>query len=162
MSFRYYRLIIPVWFLLFILVGGGGGFTTGCSKGQVKLSETEQQIQKVDAFLSALQEVYAKKDLVTLKTHFSPEFQVQHPELFQAIQRTFDRTDELRMELTVDVIHKDGQKVKVLLHWDVNAKAAKSSLQQRGNTTLQLFEKETLQVVALEGDNPFVLDGVLP
>jgi len=161
MSFRYYRLIIPVWFLLFILVGGGV-FTTGCSKGQVNLSETEQQIQKVDAFLSALQEVYAKKDLVTLKTHFSPDFQVQHPELFRAIQRTFDRIVELRMELTVDVIHKDGQKVKVLLHWDVNAKAAKSGLQQRGNTTLQLFEKETLQVVAIEGDNPFVLDGVLP
>ena len=162
MSFRYHSLIIPVWILLFTLIGGGGLFTTGCSKGQVKLSETEQQIQKVDAFLSALQEVYAKKDLVTLKTYFSPDFQVQHPELFHAIQRTFDRIDELRMELTVDVIHKDGQKVKVLLHWDVNAKAAKSSLQQRGNTTLQLFEKETLQVVALEGDNPFVLDGVLP
>ncbi|MGH7273047.1 MAG: hypothetical protein ACREIQ_01130 [Nitrospiria bacterium] len=162
MSFRYYSLIIPVWFLLFILVGGGAAFTAGCSKSQVNLSETEQQIQKVDAFLSALQEVYAKKDLVTLKTHFSPDFQVKHPELFNAIQRTFARTDELRMELTVDVIHKDGQKVKVLLHWDVNAMAAKSSLQQRGNTTLQLFEKETLQVVAFEGDNPFVLDGVLP
>ena len=162
MSIRSYGFIFSGWFLLITIGVGGELFATGCSKGQVKLSDTEQEIQKIDTFLSALQDTYSKKDLVTLRSYFSPNFQDQHPELFHAIQRTFDRTNELRMELTVDVIHKDGQKVKVLLHWDLNAKAAKSSLQQRGNTTFQLFEKETLQVVALEGDNPFVLDGVLP
>jgi len=128
---------------------------TGCSKGQIKLTETEQQIQKIDTFLLGLEEVYGKKDLATLKSYFSPQFQDQHPELFQAVQKTFEGTDQVQMDLTVDLIHIDGQKVKVLLHWDVNSQSAQGTLQNRGNTTLQLIEQETLQITALEGDNPF-------
>lgn len=153
----YLRLIAPGSILLSILLAAGFLSSPGCSKGQVKLSETEQQIQKIDAFLSGLQESYAKKDLVILKSYFSTSFQDRYPELFHAIEKTFRSTDQLQMDLTVDVIHKDGEKIKVLLHWDVNAKSTKGTLQNRGNTALQLLEGKTLQVVALEGDNPFLL-----
>jgi hypothetical protein len=131
---------------------------TGCSKGQIKLTETEQQIQKIDTFLLGLEEVYGKKDLATLKSYFSSQFQDQHPELFQAVQKAFEVADRVQMDLTVDLIHIDGQKVKVLLHWDVNSLSAQADLQYRGNATLQLIEEqETLQIIALEGDNPFSL-----
>ena len=128
---------------------------SGCSKGQVKLTETEQQIQKIDAFLSGLEEVYGKKDLATLKSYFSPRFQEQHPELFQTLQKTFEGTDQVQMDLTVDLIQIEEQKVKVLLHWDASSQSAQGTLQQRGNTTLQLMEQESLQITALDGDNPF-------
>ena len=121
------------------------------------MTETEQQIQKIDAFLSSLEVVYGKKDLTTLKSYFSPEFQDHHPELFRAVQKTFAGADQVQMDLTVDLIHIDGQKVKVLLHWDVNSQSDQGTLQHRGNTALQLIEQGTLQITALEGDNPFSL-----
>jgi hypothetical protein len=128
---------------------------TACSKGQVKLTETEEQIQKIDTFLSGLEEVYGKKDLATMKSYFSPQFQEQHPELFQALQKTFEGTDQVQMDLTIDLIQIEGQKVKVLLHWDATSQSVQGILQQRGNTTLQLMEQGNLQIIALDGDNPF-------
>jgi hypothetical protein len=130
---------------------------TGCSKGQIKMTEEEQQIQKIDAFLLSLEEVYGKKDLESLKSYFSPQFWDQHPELFQAVQKIFEEEDQVQMDLTTDLIQIDGQKVKVLLHWDVNFQSAQGTLQHRGNAMLQLIEQEPLQISALEGDNPFSL-----
>jgi hypothetical protein len=144
--------------LLFFLFAGGSLLSiAGCSKGQVKLTETEQQIHRIDSFLSGLGEAYGKKDLAALKSYFSPKFQEQHPEVFKAVQEVFEKADQIQMDLTVDLIQIHGEKVKVLLHWNVNSQSAQSTFQDRGNTTLQLTEDAALQIVALEGDNLFTL-----
>lgn len=142
-----------VWLALFM--GGSLLSLSGCSTGQVKLTETEQQVQKIDAFLSELEEAYRKKDLAALRPHFSPKFLEQHPELFETLRRVFEQSEQIQIDLTVDLIHIDGQNAEVLLHWDVNAPSNQGSSQHRGNTTLQLIQQEALQILALEGDNPF-------
>lgn len=156
-SLNHARRVSSGWLLFFLFVGWSLLSIAGCSKGQVKLTETEQQIHKIDAFLSDLEVVYGKKDLSTLKPFFSPKFQEEHPEIFKTVQGVFEGADQIQLDMTVDLIQLDGQKVKVLLHWDVNSQSAQGALQHRGNTTLQLMEEATLQIVALEGDNPLAL-----
>ncbi len=151
------QIIFSGCLLFSLFVGWSLLSIAGCSKGQVKLTETEQQIRRIDSFLSGLEEVYGKKDLSTLKSYFSPKFQKQHPEVFKSVQEVFEKADQIQMDLTVDLIQIDKEKVKVLLHWNVNSQAVQGTLQNRGNTTLQLTEDAALQIVALEGDNPFTL-----
>jgi len=156
-SLRKTQIIFAGGLLFSVLVGWSLLFIAGCSKGQVKLTETDQQISRIDSFLIGLEEVYGKKDLSALKSYFSPKFQEEHPETFKAVQEVFEKADQLQMDLTVDLIQIDGEKVKVLLHWNVNSQSPQGTFQNRGNTTLQLKEDTALQIVALEGDNPFTL-----
>jgi hypothetical protein len=156
-SLRHNQIFFSGWWFFSVCVGWGLLSIAGCSKGQVKLTETEQQIGRVDSFLSGLEEVYGKKDLSTLKSYFSPKFQEQHPEVFTAVQEVFEKVDQIQMDLTVDLIQINKEKVKVLLHWNVNSQSAQGILQNRGNTTLQLTEDTALQIVAVEGDNLFTL-----
>jgi hypothetical protein len=123
----------------------------------VQLTDTEQQIRRIDSFLSGLEEIYEKKDLPALRPYFSPEFQEEHPEIFNVIQEVFGKADQIQMDLTVDLIQIDKEKVKVLLHWNTSSQSAQGTLQNHGNTTLQLIEEGALQILALEGDNPFAL-----
>jgi hypothetical protein len=145
------------------LIGIGSSLNVaGCAKGQIIVSEAEQEIQKIDGFLLDLREDYAKKDMAALRSKFSSGFQIQYPELFSAVRKTFEETEKVRLDFTMDVIHKDREHVNVLLHWDVNTTSDNITVQHRGNTALQLQEGETFQIVALKGDNPFILGGLSP
>ncbi len=148
--------------ILVCMALGGLLFTLGCAKGQVKVSETQEQIQKIYALLSDLQTSYAKKDLTTLRSLFAPTFQEQQPDLFPQIQKALEEADQLHLDLTIDVIQIDREKITVLLHWDHHIRSGGNTFQSRGNTTLQLQKGEALQVVAIEGDNPFVPASRIP
>lgn len=130
----------------------------GCAESQVKDTETEQQVRRIEAFLSGLEAAYAREDVGALKSFFSPEFQEKHPRFFDALQETFSEAEGPKLELFLDVVHWDGETFKVLLHWESGTQATPSFARQRGNATFLLTSKEPLQIKSLGGDHPFPQD----
>lgn len=129
----------------------------GCSKGQVKPSEAEQEFRKIQGFLSGLTQAYSQKDLEGFRNLFLTEFRDQHRDLFEAVAKTFREGGPTQLDLSVDLIQIDNQNITVFLHWEVGAAPVEKPSAGRGNTTLYLAEEQQLlKISSIEGDNPFL------
>lgn len=130
----------------------------GCAESQIQISEAGNQVRQVETFLSEFETAYAQGDLITLRSFFSDTFQQEHAALFEAAQGSFLEAEQVEIQLIIDVIHADGEQLRVLLHWEGQLRSPQGLRRQRGNTTLLLTQGETLLITAFEGEPPFMVE----
>ncbi len=135
----------------------------GCAKGQIKVSETELQVQKIRATLSDLERTLMEKDWEGFQKLFLREFLRENPALFEAVARTFQEGRSTQLSLQVDLIQIDGSRATVYLHWEATAVPVGRTGPSRGNTTLHLAQdQQSMKIMAIEGDNPLATGAPAP
>jgi PBP1b-binding outer membrane lipoprotein LpoB len=135
----------PVYIMLLI----GALLLPGCGKDKVKPSEDYVLSQKVFESINTIKEAYMSKSKSTLKNR------IEDPLSDSIINALSFKKAELSLNQRLIRISDDT--VKVSISWQGSWQLTDDSdFKNRGVADL-IFNKETLKLSGMSGDNPFVL-----
>ena len=121
--------------------------STGCSyKKEVKLSEESVTARNAISAVDAIKDAYIKKDRAAI--HDKVESGLSD-EIIDGL--TFDSAD---ISFTIRMIKISALKVMVHLNWHGTWMAGGSEARDRGVGVL-VFNKDTIKLSQVDGDNPF-------
>ena len=146
-SKRFSRFLLLSFILLAVL--------SACAKKQV-VKPSEESIKAKNAIkdISEMQAAYEAKDIKGVLSHVSQDYTRGYAELDTSLRKDFDAYDNISIDLRVDRVEIEGDKVKVVSHWfgtwrDTAGKDHKA----RGNADFVFRETgASFQLVDVVGD----------
>ncbi len=128
---------------------------TGCSKKEPKYPEDHARFQRVVQAIKSLETAYVNKDQTAFHELLLPLEQLDNLET--EATRDFAAFDTIQLDVTVDRILIDGDRISAFISWQGQWQrtAQESNDQARGHGVLLWSGAQVILLRGIEGDLPF-------
>ncbi|MFQ5454750.1 MAG: hypothetical protein ACE5EA_00935 [Nitrospirota bacterium] len=141
-------------FLFFIFL-----LLLGCATDESMLVKGSVRVKRIDEIINGLEKAYNKRDINTFFSFFSSDY--DDYDRLKDIFKALEIYDEIRLELFVDRILINREKISVSIYWEKKLVTAKERHIDRksGNSLLELrvINDGEIKVKRIKGEYPFGL-----
>jgi hypothetical protein len=121
----------------------------GCGKDKVKPSEDSELAQNALRSIEQIKEAYETKNLDSVKSMTASG-------LFSRLEKELDFDKAALSFSTPRVIKISGIHVNISLNWQGTWERGSMTRKNRGSSSF-VFQKDSMQLIQIEGDNPFAV-----
>ena len=132
----------------------------GCSgKKASQYPEDHARYQRIDDAIEGLRKAYARKDLSGFDALLLPGELRDH--LQQEVRRDFEAFQEISLDLAIDRIVIEGDRIDAFVHWQGRwrQRPGDTVVRERGHGMLQWVGVEAILLSGLQGDVLFGMAG---